>query len=97
MWIARFAAIAHAAVRPIRSVFSPWPSQSVFLIENAQNRDAIAMQVKPCWDLEELDDDEFLERAQRRYRSLRRRRAARSRPDLGGEDAAEWRVAETCQ
>ena len=76
----------------------------VFLIQNTQNRDAIAMQVKldeliraiegahnALLDLEELDDA-ILERAQRRYRKLAEKARgdiAIGRSDLGCEDIAE--------
>jgi low affinity Fe/Cu permease len=73
----------------------------VFLIQNTQNRDSIAMQIKldeliraaegahnALLDLEELDD-EILERARRRYRKLAERarsEVAMGRTDLGCED-----------
>ena len=76
----------------------------VFLIQNTQNRDAIAMQVKldeliravegahnVLLDLEEVDD-KVLERAQRRYRKLAEKarvEIAMGRTDLGREDLPE--------
>jgi low affinity Fe/Cu permease len=73
----------------------------VFLIQNTQNRDSIAMQVKldeliraiegahnALLDLEELDED-LLERAQRRYRKLAEKARgdiAMGRSDLGSEE-----------
>lgn len=73
----------------------------VFLIQNTQNRDAIAMQVKldeliravegahnALLDLEELDED-ILERARSRYRKLAekaRADIAAGRSDIGREE-----------
>lgn len=73
----------------------------VFLIQNTQNRDSIAMQVKldeliravegahnALLDLEELDED-ILERARARYRKLAekaRADIAAGRSDIGRED-----------
>jgi low affinity Fe/Cu permease len=76
----------------------------VFLIQNTQNRDSIAMQVKldeliraiegahnALLDLEELDDT-VLERVRRRYRRLAekaRSDIAMGHSDLGREDLAD--------
>ena len=76
----------------------------VFLIQNTQNRDSIAMQVKldeliraiegahnALLDLEELDDT-VLERVRRRYRKLAekaRSDIAMGHSDLGRDDIAD--------
>jgi low affinity Fe/Cu permease len=73
----------------------------VFLIQNTQNRDALAMQIKldeliramdgahnALLDLEELDD-EILNRARKRYREIAKKARAdiaAGRTDIGRED-----------
>jgi low affinity Fe/Cu permease len=76
----------------------------VFLIQNTQNRDAIAMQVKldeliraiegahnALLDLEELDDA-TLERARQRYRELAEK--ARSDIAMGRSDIGRGEIAD---
>ena len=76
----------------------------VFLIQNTQNRDSAAMQIKldeliravegahnALLDLEELDD-EILETARKRYRRIAERARAdiaAGRSDIGSDDPDE--------